>query len=237
MPYPVISLNDILKAMPNFNRIQLDRWEKKGYVKKIRREYYALPTALESDSQISSELAFYAANKIYSPSYISLEKALKIYNFIPEEVFQITSVSTKKTSTFNTSIGSFSYRHIKPSLFFGYVLAEWCELGFSASLSSGASPISSAGPTLGLGLGASLSSGLGTPGRPKILLAEPEKAILDYIYLNPRLKTVDDFAEMRINVEEFNKKIDLYKLLRYLEAFENKALSVRAETFLTVVQK
>lgn len=216
MPYPVISLNDILKAMPNFNRIQLDRWEKKGYVKKIRREYYALPTAPAPDSQVSPELAFYAANKIYSPSYISLEKALRIYNFIPEEVFQITSVSTKKTSTFNTPIGSFSYRHIKPSLFFGYVLTEGHELGLGASFSPGVGP---------------------TPGRPKILLAEPEKAILDYIYLNPRLKTVDDFAEMRINVEEFNKKIDLYKLLRYLEAFENKALSVRAETFLTVVQK
>lgn len=219
MPYPVISLNDILKVMPNFNRIQLDRWEKKGYVNKIRRGYYSLPgtapgTAIPNEAisggagleslGTNPGLIFYAANKIYSPSYISLEKALRIYNFIPEEVFQITSVSTKKTSTFNTPIGNFSYRHIKPSLFFGYVLTEIPGLDHDG------------------------------PGRPNILLAEPEKAILDYIYLNPRLKTIDDFAEMRINAEEFNKQIDTYKLFRYLEAFENKALCVRVETFLDV---
>jgi predicted transcriptional regulator of viral defense system len=198
-PYPVFSLNDISKIAPGFNRIQLDRWEKKGYLKKIRRGYYTLFGG-DVGKDINRNFLFYAANKIHSPSYVSLESALKFHNLIPEEIFQITSVGTKKTSTFATPIGNFNYRRIKPSLFFGYVLTE-------------------PAPNL------------------KILLAEPEKAVLDYLYLNSRLKTVDDFKEMRINADEFHKKVDLYKFLKYLEAFENKALSVRVEKFLTAISK
>lgn len=193
--YPVFSLKDIRKIIPSFSYRQLDRWEKKGYLKKIVRGYYIF-----SNQIIDRNFLFCTANKIHYPSYISLESALKFHNLIPEEIFQITSVGTKKTSAFATPIGNFGYRRIKPSLFFGYILME---------------------PATNL----------------KILLAEPEKAILDYLYLNPRLKTVDDFKEMRINTDEFHKKVDLYKFLKYLEAFENKALSVRAEKFLTAVSK
>ena len=41
------------------------------------------------------------ANKIYSPSYISLETALSYYGLIPESVYALTSVSTRKTISFN----------------------------------------------------------------------------------------------------------------------------------------
>jgi hypothetical protein len=43
----------------------------------------------------------------------------------PEGVFQVTSCSTCKTQSFETPLGSFSYRHVKPALFFGYQLVEW----------------------------------------------------------------------------------------------------------------
>jgi len=197
--YSIFSLRDVKKIIPNFSYRQLDRWEKKGYLKKVVRGYYTL-FSRDASIDINRNFLFYVANKIHSPSYISLESALKFHNLIPEEIFQITSVGTKKTSSFTTPIGNFNYHRIKPSLFFGYVLMETA-------------------PNL------------------KILLAEPEKAILDYLYLHPNLKTVDDFKEMRINADEFQKKFDLYKFLKYLEAFENKALSVRAEKFLTAVLK
>ena len=191
--YSVFSLQDVQKIAPNFNRIQLDRWQKKGYIKRIKKEYYYF-----TDKEIDQNFLFYLSNKIYSPSYISLEKAFQYYDFIPEEIFQVTSVSSKKTTKFTTSMGNFSYRHIKPSIFFGYRMLDY--------------------------------------GKQKILLAEPEKAVLDYLYLNPRLKAADDFREMRINKQEFLGKIDYTKLQRYLKAFENKLLSSRVKIFFNSVK-
>jgi len=72
--------------------------------------------------------------------------------------------------------------------------------------------------------------------KQKILLAEPEKAVLDYLYLNPRLKAADDFCEMRINKQEFLEKIDFTKLQRFMKAFENKSLSRRVKMFLNTVK-
>jgi len=55
------------------------------------------------------------ANMIYGPSYVSLEKALQIYGFIPEHVEAITSVTFKRTKQFQTPIGHFLYAHCHPS--------------------------------------------------------------------------------------------------------------------------
>lgn len=188
----VFSLKDILKLIPRFNRIQLDRWEKKGYLKKLKRGFYCL-----GGQELNQNFLFYTANKIYAPSYVSLETALKYYGLIPEEIFQITSVSTKKTADFETSTGNFSYRHIKPDLYWGYELIEFA--------------------------------------KRTILLADPEKAVLDYLYINSDLKTADDFDGMRINSDEFNKQISLDRFQKYLEFFENKELSKRAKLFLTTI--
>lgn len=191
--YPVFSLKDILKIISGFNRMQMDRWEKKGYLKKIKRGFYCL-----SEQEINQNFLFYTANKIYAPSYVSMEMALKYYGFIPEEIFQVTSVSTKKTAHFETPIGNFSYRGIKSSLYWGYRLVDF--------------------------------------GRQKILLAEPEKAILDYLYIHPNLKTPHDFSGMRINNDEFRAQINLEKFYKYLEAFGNKTLTKRVRLFLTTIQ-
>lgn len=192
-PYVIFSLKDVLKIIPDFNRIQLNRWGKKGYLKKIKRGFYCF-TAQEFDQNF----LFYTANKIYVPSYVSLEMALKYYGFIPEEIFQVTSVSTKKMTSFQTPVGNFSYRCMKPGLFWGYRLIDF--------------------------------------GKQKLLLADPEKAILDYLYLHPKLKMADDFLGIRINVDEFRAKIDFEKFRKYLETFNNKQLFKRANTFLNTIQ-
>lgn len=188
--YPIFSLQDVRKVFVNFSYRQLDRWEKKAYLKKIKRGFYSF-----SAQDFNQNFLFYTANKIYTPSYVSLEIALKHYGFIPEEIFQITSVSTKKTVSFETPVGNFSYRRIKPSLYWGYQLVNF--------------------------------------GKQKLLLAEPEKAVLDYLYVNSKLKTENDFLGMRINVDEFRSHINFEKFQKYLEIFNNKQLSKRAKMFLT----
>lgn len=191
--YQVFSLQDVKKFFPNFSYRQIDRWEKKGYLLKIKQGFYTL-----ADQEVDQNFSFLIANRIYHPSYISLEKALKYYGLIPEEVFQITSVSTKKTAEFDTPIGNFSYRHISSKLFWGYELVK--------------------------------------VGNSKFLIAEAEKAFLDYLYLNSRLKTFDDFKGIRINIDAFAEHVDIKKFQKYLEAFDNKALVKRANTFLNTIQ-
>ena len=56
-------------------------------------------------------------------------------------------------------------------------------------------------------------------------LAEAEKAVLDYLYLNSgAIKNDSDFDSIRINYEEFNRQIDEKKMLKYAKVFGNKKL-------------
>jgi hypothetical protein len=57
------------------------------------------------------------ANLIYGPSYISLEYALQYHGLIPEAVETVTSVTSGRSRSFNTPLGSFTYRQLPLSSF------------------------------------------------------------------------------------------------------------------------
>lgn len=190
--YVVFSLRDIRKIETNFDLRRLNEWQKKDYLKMIRRGYYAF-----SDLEINESAIFLIANRIYSPSYISFEMAFSYYNLIPEAVYEITSASSQKTNNFKTSLGVFNYRRLKPELMFGYKLVEYKNHNFR--------------------------------------IAEVEKAVLDYFYLNPHLNTENDFIEMRFNGEEFKALANIDKLNKYLKAFNNKTLEKRIKRFLNYI--
>ena len=63
-------------------------------------------------------------------------------------------------------------------------------------------------------------------------LAEPEKALLDYFYLNTSIKSEDDFAEMRIDREQYLTYVDESRLLAYINEFRQKRLSKRVKSFM-----
>ncbi|MFZ7120116.1 MAG: type IV toxin-antitoxin system AbiEi family antitoxin domain-containing protein [Eubacteriaceae bacterium] len=117
--FPIFSLNDIKNIDPAFHRRRLNEWQDKGYIKKIIRGYY-----LFSDIGFDEEILFKISNQIYYPSYVSLESAFSYYNLIPESIYGITAISTRKTYHFNTTFGEFSFRSISPPLFFGYHLIK-----------------------------------------------------------------------------------------------------------------
>ena len=120
--FTIFSLNEIKNIEPGFHRRRLNEWQDKGYIKKVLRGYYIF-----SDLRLSEEILFKIANRIYLPSYTSLESVLSYYHLIPESVYGITSISTRKTYHFRTSIGEFIYRSLKPPLFFGYDLMKFHE--------------------------------------------------------------------------------------------------------------
>jgi predicted transcriptional regulator of viral defense system len=116
----VFSLADIAMFYPDFDTRRLFEWQKKGYVFKLRNGWYCF-----SDMEKGESFSFYVANRIYNPSYISLESALSYHNIIPEAVYSICSVTTNKTMSFNTPIGEMRYNTLKPRLFFGYEISEF----------------------------------------------------------------------------------------------------------------
>lgn len=118
-PLGAFSLADIRQVFPNFDRRRLSEWQDKDYIVKLRRGYYAFKQKTYSEAKL-----FQFSNKIYQPSYLSLESALSWYGLIPEGVYTITAVSSRKTQNFTTSFARFDYRSLKSELMFGYRVAQ-----------------------------------------------------------------------------------------------------------------
>jgi len=62
----------------------------------------------------------YIANKIYEPSYVSLETALSFYSIIPEVAAEVTSITTRQTKSFKNKFGRFRYSSCKKEAYCGY---------------------------------------------------------------------------------------------------------------------
>ena len=119
-----VNINQIYAFDPGFDRNNLSRWVKKGLLIRLRQGYYTF-----SEYMGSSDHAYYFANRIYKPSYISLYSALSFYGIIPEAVAQITSVTGLKTARFSNAFGEYTYRSVKEGVFFGYDHKEFGNAG------------------------------------------------------------------------------------------------------------
>ena len=129
-------------------RNQLSYWKKKGLVLEVKKGLYVLN---EHDRKITPS-RYFLANHIYAPSYVSTEFALGHYGLIPERIFDVTSVTPRKTARFHNPFGLFIYQHIGISCFDGFR-----ETKDENNLS--------------------------------FMIASPEKAVIDFIYLNLGLFT------------------------------------------------
>jgi predicted transcriptional regulator of viral defense system len=185
--FTVFSLSDIRAMDSSFHRRRLNEWQEKGYIRKIIKGYYMF-----SDMELNEDVLFEIANRIYSPSYISLEMALSYYHLIPESVYGITSIATRKTYRFKTEVAEFSYRMVKPALFFGFELVRYDSKVFK--------------------------------------IAMVEKALLDYLYLMPHLKTDEHFSGMRLDKDMFFEQVGEERIDEYLTLFASKALTRRVST-------
>jgi predicted transcriptional regulator of viral defense system len=180
--FEVFSMRDIENLIPQFNKKNLNNWQKKRYVVKLRNSLYCF-----LDISLDQEMLFYIANKIYKPSYISLESALWYYSYIPEAVFQVTSISTLKTNKFENKFGDFIYKSIKKRVFFGYKII--------------------------------------VVNGKRYKIAEPEKAIIDYLHINTNIKSQEDFSALRFNKLNIQSDVDFEKMEQYATVFESKILT------------
>ena len=111
----VFSIEDLYAVDPAFRLETLYEWEKKTWVTKLRSKKYIF-----ADYKPTNYDLYLIANKLYDPSYVSLELALNHYGVIPEAVMRVTSVTTNKTLSVETKIGIFDYKSLDTRLFFGY---------------------------------------------------------------------------------------------------------------------
>jgi len=192
--FTVFSFSDIRLIDPHFHRRRLVEWQEKGYIKKIAKGHYVF-----ADLTIDENILYEIANRLYNPSYVSLESALSYYQVIPEAVYGITSVSTRRTYSFSTPFGEFHYRTIKPGFFFGYKITIFDSKSFK--------------------------------------IADLEKALIDFFYLHPNLKSESDIISLRFNTEIFMEKINHQKLQKYLRKLSKTALSERISKYLEFVTK
>ena len=79
--------------------------EKQEKIIRLKRGLY-VASPLVSGKEPSIELI---ANHLYGPSYVSKESALRFYGLIPESVYNTSSITLKRSRTFNNSFGQFEY--------------------------------------------------------------------------------------------------------------------------------
>jgi phage terminase large subunit-like protein len=76
------------------------------------------------------------AQRLYGPSYISLETALSYHDWIPEAVYAITSTSHDRSREFDTPLGHFSFTRVPQTTFYAEVARVEKESGSSFLLAS-----------------------------------------------------------------------------------------------------
>ena len=113
----VIPINkDVLYSLYNDQKRpdrKIPELEQKELIIRVIRNLYVVSPKVHN-LEISTELV---ANHLYRPSYISLETALSYYGMIPERVYTIRSMTTKRTKSFATPLGNFEFKTIPADYF------------------------------------------------------------------------------------------------------------------------
>ncbi|HEY4495009.1 MAG TPA: hypothetical protein VJC01_01005 [Candidatus Paceibacterota bacterium] len=68
-------------------------------------------------------------------------------------------------------------------------------------------------------------------------IADPEKALLDFLYLRSDIKSEGDIFELRINGESYREIIDQNKLKQYLGVFNSKALNKKIDQLTEILNQ
>ena len=100
--------------------VQLSRWSRAGKILRLRRGLYALAPPYRK----TVPHPFLVANRLVPGSWVSGLSALAFAGAIPEFVPEVTSCGPGRPHLRETALGRFSFRHLKPSLRWGYRLHE-----------------------------------------------------------------------------------------------------------------
>jgi predicted transcriptional regulator of viral defense system len=102
--------------------IIFSRHAKRGIIVRLRKNLYVAKTYLDTAERrgFFSDYVEFIANKLYPPSYLSLDYVLHEHNMLTEVPRNITSMALRKTDRFTNELGTFIYHKIKEELFLGF---------------------------------------------------------------------------------------------------------------------
>jgi hypothetical protein len=81
---------------------------KQGFLLLVRRGIYIPGPALK----MATPAPFLLANHLLGPSYVSMDTALAYWGWIPEKVYEISSMTIRNSDTYETVAGRYSYTHL-----------------------------------------------------------------------------------------------------------------------------
>ncbi len=116
--YPIFTLGDCCKWFPQSARatviVQLSHHVARGHFLRLKPGVFLLNREPFPDSRV-------IASRLNPEAVISLETVLHEAGMTPEVPFAITAVTSGKTARYKIpNMGTFLFRHIKPSLLFGW---------------------------------------------------------------------------------------------------------------------
>ena len=106
--------------------IILSRYVKRGTMLHLRKNLYVTKSYLDNAERrgIFSSYVEFTANKMYPPSYLSLDYVLHEHNMLTEIPQNMTSVGLRKTDHFSNGLGNFIYHKIKEELYLGFKVVK-----------------------------------------------------------------------------------------------------------------
>ena len=99
--------------------------EKKEEIIRLKRGLYVVNGA-DYGKPVSRALC---SNRIYCPSYLSLQWALCYYTLIPERTYELTAITTKRSRVFHNDLAKFSYYMVNDN---------WFPIGIDIGIENGA---------------------------------------------------------------------------------------------------
>ena len=89
----------------------LSRLVKKGELIRLKNGFFVIAERVKNSPVPYEQIA----NLLHGPSYLSFEWALSYYGMIPEGVYVMTSVTSTKSKSFQTPLGTFDYTYLRHS--------------------------------------------------------------------------------------------------------------------------
>jgi predicted transcriptional regulator of viral defense system len=110
----------------SYLNIILSRFTDRGALIHLRKNLYVAKIYVDNTDRkgLFSDYVEFIANKLYSPSYLSLDYVLHEHNMLTELPRNITSVALRKTDRFTNELGNFIYHKIKEKLFLGFSIVK-----------------------------------------------------------------------------------------------------------------
>lgn len=108
------------------------RWTKAGDIVRLKKGVYMTRRFYDTHRR-DEEFASMVSAILIPQSYLSLEYVLQRNGILTDITYPVTAVTLKQTRVFENKLGTFSYRNIKPALYYGFTFSEYAGIPIAAA--------------------------------------------------------------------------------------------------------